>query len=444
VLNKLGKDASGLYSEADKWMKAKADEYTKNMKNPRMIQNFQRRAEGTILSQSESNSRYETAQLRAYRIGEADMAIETAINNAAANWDNEAAVAAARQSADRAMELKYRGAGDDVRKWAMAELDSKIAMARLGRMIEADPMKAKTWYEENKKHFTGLQQGRAEEILEKETNAYKIEGIRDDLIKRHGMNYTSARKEILDNYQGHEEQQVLSLYEGWHSDQKRIRDEAEKAAQDNYFKRLQSFSTKEAALDHALKNSKTLYEFNRAKGFITWMFDEQKVTPPGMLDKTLSEIEDGKFDGMSLEQFKFEVAKSFSKDDFKEYVQPSFRERRSDVKTTNTIANSAIASQLRKEKERLGSDVVTIERIERRYRQALKENPTMPAEDRLELYKKLRTKEKLESTWNPFSGAFWNPRKERGIDVMEMAERGYQYNPRTRRYENNKGEYIED
>jgi hypothetical protein len=68
----------------------------------------------------------------------------------------------------------------------------------------------------------------------------------------------------------------------------------------------------------------------------------------------------------------------------------------------------------------------------------------MSAEDRLALYKKMAAKETLESSWNPFSGAFWKPRKERGIDIMTMAEQGYKYNPKTRRYENGNGNYIED
>ena len=46
--------------------------------------------------------------------------------------------------------------------------------------------------------------------MKKATFAYRMEAARDDLIRRHGMNYAAARKEILDIYQGDDERYVLS------------------------------------------------------------------------------------------------------------------------------------------------------------------------------------------------------------------------------------------
>ena len=56
----------------------------------------------------------------------------------------------------------------------------------------------------------------------------------------------------------------------------------------------------------------------------------------------------------------------------------------------------------------------------------------MSVEDAEALYRKLATKQKLESSWNPFSGAFWAPRKARGIELEEMEERGFVWNKKTR------------
>jgi flagellum-specific peptidoglycan hydrolase FlgJ len=63
--------------------------------------------------------------------------------------------------------LKLRGMGDDVWKAGLAELDGKIAMARLGRMIEADPLRAEQWYGEHKESFLGADRGKAEDAIKK-------------------------------------------------------------------------------------------------------------------------------------------------------------------------------------------------------------------------------------------------------------------------------------
>jgi hypothetical protein len=443
VLNRQGKDAKGLFQEADLWMQNEAEKYVKKMKSPRMANNFRKMAGQVVLSQGEQNSRFEGAQIRKYRDAEADATIEMAINDAAANWDDDEVVARSLQTGIQALTLKMRGLGDEAWKNGLAELESKISVARLSRMIEADPLRAEQWYKENKDKILGMDQTKVEGVLERETKAYKMESTRDDLIKRYGMNYSAARKEILDNYQGEEEQRVLALYEGWYSDQKRIRDEAERRSQDNFFKTLQTFDTEEAAMAYALKNSKSMTGFRNAKSFIDYLFNETKVTKPGSLEKVLTEIEDGKYSGLTQDQFKAKAAPGISKDDWKEYVLPAFKDKVSENKTNSQIADAVIASEIREIKKRFSNNVALEEKIDRKYKQTLKEHPEMPAEERLALYRKLSSRQTLESTWNPLNwGAFWNPRKEYGINVADMKERGFYYDNVSRKWVNEDGTVI--
>jgi hypothetical protein len=183
VLLKQGKDANGLYQSADLWMNNRAEEYARKMKNPRMVNNFRRLAGQTILSQGEQDSKYEAEQLKKYRLSEAEAAVEMAVNDAAANWQDDAAVAAAEQRGIEALAVGYRGMGDEAWKSGLADLRSKIAVAQLAPMIENDPRQAKTWFEGNKDRIIGI-------------NRAKIQGIIQDEIDKRERKETSEKEDL--------------------------------------------------------------------------------------------------------------------------------------------------------------------------------------------------------------------------------------------------------
>jgi hypothetical protein len=228
VLRKQGKEALGLYREAEGWMNKKTQEYLGKMKSPRMKESFQKMAEGAILTQGEHNSQFEAAEAKKYREAEAGAAIEMALSDAARNWNDEKAAEEARRRAEMALELKLRGLGMEAWKNGLLELHSAFARTRLAGMLRDSPMKAEEWYRENKKDFTGRDQAEAEKLLETETRAYKLEAARDGLISRHGMNQAAALKEISEKYEGDKEKEVRALYNAWRSDQERIREENER------------------------------------------------------------------------------------------------------------------------------------------------------------------------------------------------------------------------
>jgi hypothetical protein len=437
VLNRLGKETIGLYSEAETWMDNKAEEYVRKMKSPRMVQNFRRMAGQTILSQGDHNSRHEAQQIRAFRQAEADAAIKTALDDAAANWQSDAVYDEALDTAMAALELKTRGFGDEARRAAVAELDSGFAAARLSAMVQVDPMAAEAWYKEHKGSFTAAARGKAEEVLERETRAYKLENIRDDLIERYGMDYAAARKEILEKYKGEEEQRALALYEGWYGDQKRIQAEREEAARENVFRKLQTFTSAEDAMAFALKNAKSVSGYEAMRRFIKYKFNPPRETKEGVLTDFMDSLENGEYDTFSPERLKIELQPNFSQEDWKEYALPALRERRAEVKSRGELANRIIADDIRKKDEKLKNNNALLEKVKRRYLQELKAHPEWGAEERLAYYAKLTAEETIDSSWNPLrrSFIFRNPVSVRGIEKMERDEAGETYNKETGEWE---------
>ena len=147
----------------------------------------------------------------------------------------------------------------------------------------------------------------------------------------------------------------------------------------------------------------------------------------------MDDLEDGKFDNLTQNQAMATVGKLLSKDDWKENFLPAFKDRKSDVKTENAIAEAVIKPDIKTfiKTSGLDRDLPAQDKIRRKYDLFIKKNPTASAEERLNYFKKLATKEKLESSWNPLSGVFWRPIKVRGIDKDEMEERGFRLNLRT-------------
>jgi hypothetical protein len=221
-----GKAAPGVADDADAASDNLMFKYEKTLGSPRAAAVFRQQAARIRGRYYGADQKWEFEQVEAYKTNEANAGIKLSLDGAAADWNDPAAVETRLESGRMAVELLTRGMGDERRKLAFAEYESSAAMIQLTARIEDDPLAAEAWYNERKDLFTGIDAAKAEKTLAEKTKQYKLEASRDDLIKRYGMNYAGARKEILEKYQGDEEIQILQGYEAWYGDQKRIRDEA--------------------------------------------------------------------------------------------------------------------------------------------------------------------------------------------------------------------------
>jgi murein DD-endopeptidase MepM/ murein hydrolase activator NlpD len=206
---KLGKDAQGLTTESNSWMTSKLDEYTRKMRSPRMRENFSRMASRIALGQEKENSIFEEKQVRTWREAEANAIIDRSVNIASTNWQDEGAIQEARQAAITALTLKNRGLGDDVFAADLAELNNKIASARILQMINADPSAAQKWYTQHKKLFNGATQVKVESLLE----TFGDQQITDKLISEYGLeDETAALSAIRERYSGARADKLVSRY----------------------------------------------------------------------------------------------------------------------------------------------------------------------------------------------------------------------------------------
>jgi hypothetical protein len=80
-------------------------------------------------------------------------------------------------------------------------------------MVQADPMAAEAWYKEHKDLFTGAARVKAEEALERETKAFKIQATVDALSRKFGPGSESEGLAwIRKNYRGEDENAVAAAF----------------------------------------------------------------------------------------------------------------------------------------------------------------------------------------------------------------------------------------
>jgi hypothetical protein len=244
------------------------------------------------------------------------------------------------------------------------------------------------------------------------------------------MNYAGARKEILEKYQGEEEQKALALYEGWYIDQKRIQTEREQAAKENVFQRLQTFTSAEEAMAYALKNAKSISGYDDMRRFIKDKFNPQPTeTKEGALTEFKNDLERGKFDALTLNEAKVKLGPNFSMDDWDKIVKPALERRRTDNKDNRTIVNRVISSKItdmRKDNENKFG-IVAADRIERAYERAWEEKPDMKSEEAVKAYKEASASETLKVFWG-------HDKRISEVEKREIEAKGYRWSPEKRQW----------
>ncbi len=266
---RLGRDAEGLYADADKWMDNKAFEYAGKLRSTRASENFLKMAQQHWQQQNVANSRFEANQVRAYRDAEAKAAIDLGMNDIALNYADDAAVADAEVRMTMALELQTRGLGDDAKKLALQNMQSGIALTRFGKMLEADPEQAGAWLEANKDSMTAEAQSRAQSALtrtmekvEAERRIYRTQEFVDGFVTEYGPGREQEGiAKIRETYSGEEEEKYITAYKT----------------------RVNEMKVKEGNVDAEVRkaqkaNADQIYKDYYARG---------QIPPQGMLDEML-------------------------------------------------------------------------------------------------------------------------------------------------------------
>lgn len=217
---RLGRDAEGLYADADKWMDNKAFEYAGKLRSTRASENFLKMAKQHWTHQNMANSRFEANQVRAYRDAEAKAAIDLGMNDIALNYADDAAVADAEARMTMALELQTRGLGDDAKKLALQNMQSGIALTRFGKMLEADPEQAGAWLEANKDSMNADARSKAQNALtrtmekvEAERQIFRTQEFVDGFVQEYGPGREQEGiAKIRETHAGPEEEKYVTAY----------------------------------------------------------------------------------------------------------------------------------------------------------------------------------------------------------------------------------------
>jgi len=219
----------------------------------------------------ERNSRFEAGEIKKYRDGEADAAIENGMSEIALNYDDDAAVETARGNIYQALELKTRGMGEEAKKAMMAELDNRAATLRLSRVLENSPEEAWVWLDEHRDEFTGEGIIKAEDAVNREMKRFETEretqerkerkeaayGVAEDYWNRYGRADMEARNAIYadEGLTNEEKDLIWNRMEAREADIQRAERQAELDYKNGWINKIIENSTSyEQAMDFVVES----------------------------------------------------------------------------------------------------------------------------------------------------------------------------------------------
>ena len=244
---RLGKHAPGMADASDIYMSDLSEKYAGKLRSSRASSNFMNRATQIRNGQFNQNMQWEQKQIEAYRDAEAEATIGLSLDSIGRNYLDDELVESERGMIYQALELKLRGAGDEARRAAVAEMEEKIAVARINQMIQNDPLNAEGWLKERKDDFSAETYAKLQKYTEQASEPYRVEAIRDEIMATIPDEGT-ARKFILDNFEGDFEKKIMSAVEAEFSDRRRIQRQREADAYDHMQDVIASAGSYSAAL----------------------------------------------------------------------------------------------------------------------------------------------------------------------------------------------------
>jgi hypothetical protein len=206
---KQGKDAFGVADSSDAYIDNRAFEFASKLPSARAAQNFNRMARQVRERQYASNLKWESAQLEAYKTGEAKANIENSLNAIFALPEDNETAEISRQNIYQALELLNRGAGPEAFQAAKREADEQIADGRFSALFSSDPNAAISYYAEHRDEMSVNGRAKAQETMK----IYEVQGITDEIVRKFGIDDdTAVYQWIRDNYGGEKEERVVSAY----------------------------------------------------------------------------------------------------------------------------------------------------------------------------------------------------------------------------------------
>ena len=204
---RFGFQASGLYKDADEWLRRKGEDYARQLPSRRAQFNFRKMAREHIQQRGMQNSRFEAEQMRRYQQETANATIKERLNYAETHWDDNAAIAQVRTDIQQALELKMRGSGKEAFTAAMMEIEDQIGAARIRQAVVQNPMLGIDMLKNPDIHLKSDTRAKLTEYLKNRTEIYRIHGIVQEYAKQYSPENAVKAQEVLIQRFGTEEGQ---------------------------------------------------------------------------------------------------------------------------------------------------------------------------------------------------------------------------------------------
>ena len=206
---KLGINAQGFYSEADKWLRERGEKYAQGLKSERAKKNFRDKALEYINQKGVQNSRFEADQVKKYQTEQADATYKNGLNEIGLNPYDEDFVNSTKQTMTDALELMLRYASPEKKKEALAGLENDVASARFDAIYQQDADAAEKFFQANKGLFTADTAQKAEKKLERSRVQKDVDMLAEYYPEGHEQ---EALKYIRENFSGEREDAIAAAY----------------------------------------------------------------------------------------------------------------------------------------------------------------------------------------------------------------------------------------
>lgn len=236
---KLG-DANGMTVDAEASMNEIAAKYFSGLSSPYMKQIFSQQGQKIVFAQSRANQKWEAEQINAYKTQEANSAVTNAYNKIQLFYDDDEQVGIQREIIKQQMEYLLDGMGEETREAEFAKMESNIASIQALAIVKDRPLEAEAWLEENKDRFTPDMYEQVKKKVEAEARPFRLEVIRDEIVKRFGDDQQAAFSFIHKNYEGKDEKDIWQVVESYYTDRRRLKEQAQSDALKYYMNAIAS------------------------------------------------------------------------------------------------------------------------------------------------------------------------------------------------------------
>lgn len=174
--SRKGKNALGIYQEAQESMDKLAEKYSQNLKNDRQKNEFFRRVGSHRLSMEESLSRYEASQRSAYNIATEKAFVQVNIENASLNYTDPNQIKNAENNIIEITKENREGLPQEALDLRIKARVSLLRTEVISKLSSTSPYKANAFFQQTKDVLTPEDRAKAQNYIERgaEENFYAL------------------------------------------------------------------------------------------------------------------------------------------------------------------------------------------------------------------------------------------------------------------------------